>query len=186
LKTPHIWMPLFIGDLDAAFKTLSHDEESALIRLLMAYWTNGELPPDEKLPKLLGLSSVKWRAVKVPVLHAFAVYCERTDMDGQRLKAAKYVAQKQQASNNRWQRYRRNATQGLDADAYAHEHASAYHLHLHPNQKEKKGATEREQPETKGSTYTPTPRTPDQDRALHGGPDSGLGSQKPNGKYGEH
>jgi uncharacterized protein YdaU (DUF1376 family) len=188
MKTPHIWMPLFIGDLDAAFKSLSHDEESCLIRLLMAYWTAGELPPEEKLPKLVGLSPKKWRLVKISVLHAFAVYCERTDMDGQRLKAAQLAAKNHERAKRgaavRWQH------QVEEAERSQSEVACSEHCLTNapsPSQeKEEKRATKGEKPAGTRTSYTPSPFASDQDKALHRGPDSGLGSPKPNGRHHDH
>lgn len=55
------WMPLWIGDYLADTNRLTTEQHGAYLLLIMDYWTNGPLPPDDKtLAQITRMSLDAW------------------------------------------------------------------------------------------------------------------------------
>jgi uncharacterized protein YdaU (DUF1376 family) len=115
MKTPVIWMPVYVADVDTVAKGLTAEQEGIFHRLMRIYWVEGKLPDEDRLPLFLQLSPQKWRAVRDIVFAAFQAYCERIDMNAQRERSAKFREAQRVRKSNYWkQKHRQDATQGLD------------------------------------------------------------------------
>jgi uncharacterized protein YdaU (DUF1376 family) len=167
MKHPAIWAPINIGDWTTATQGLSAEEKGAVIELLLYYWDRGEWPSDQAILAMLGISARKWLSMQEPVGGAMTQFLDRSGFVQKRERAHEITKIRRGAANNRWDRYRKNATQGLDANAYA----NAMQAHMR-NQKE------REEP-YKGRSEKPT-----EDKGL-GEKDVGQetdADRRPNGK----
>jgi hypothetical protein len=58
-------------------------------------------------------------AMQEHVGDAIATYIGRAGFKEERVRAAEITVKRSEAARNRWAKYRRSATQGLDANAYA-------------------------------------------------------------------
>jgi uncharacterized protein YdaU (DUF1376 family) len=115
MKTPVIWMPVYVADVDTVAKGLTAEQEGIFHRLMRIYWVEGKLPDEDRLPLFLQLSPQKWRAVRDIVFAAFQAYCERIDMNAQRERSAKFREAQRVRKSNYWkQKHSQDATQGLD------------------------------------------------------------------------
>lgn len=114
MKTPVIWMPVYVADVDTVAKGLTPEQEGIFHRLMRIYWVGGSLPDEDRLPLFLSISPQKWRAVRDIVLAAFQAYCERIDMNGQRERSAKFREAQRLRKQNYWAKRFKDATQGLD------------------------------------------------------------------------
>lgn len=55
------WMPIYVGDYLSNTRHLTTVEHGAYILLILHYWENGELPPDEKrIKRITGLTNPQW------------------------------------------------------------------------------------------------------------------------------
>jgi uncharacterized protein YdaU (DUF1376 family) len=65
-------MPLYIGDYLADTRRLTCEEHGAYLLLLMEYWRNGPLPnDDERLARIVGVSSFRWKRLRKQIGHFF-------------------------------------------------------------------------------------------------------------------
>lgn len=48
-KKTDIWMPLYIGDLQAAFARMTAEQVGATLMLMMDFWKNGAIPHDHAM-----------------------------------------------------------------------------------------------------------------------------------------
>jgi uncharacterized protein YdaU (DUF1376 family) len=117
MKHPAIWTAINIGDWHTATQGLSAEEKGAVIELLLYYWGGGEWPSDQAILTMLRISARKWLAMQEPVGRALNQYLDRSGFIQKREKAHEITKIRRDAANNRWDRYRKNATQGLDAKA---------------------------------------------------------------------
>lgn len=154
MKTPTIWMPLYNGDFDTTTKILTLEQKGALVELLRFYWAEGSLPPDSVIPRLIGISAPKWRSLRDIVLAAFQAYCERIDMNGQRIISAENQARASEhgrkGANARWQRYRERELAAQLRDAMP-EHCPSNSPSPSPSEK---SSTNREETFIQGSAST--------------------------------
>jgi uncharacterized protein YdaU (DUF1376 family) len=114
MKTPVIWMPVYVADVDTVAKGLTPEQEGIFHRLMRIYWVEGSLPDEGRLPLFLCISPQKWRSVRDIVFAAFQAYCERIDMNAQRERSAKFREAQRVRKQNYWDQRMKDATQGLD------------------------------------------------------------------------
>jgi len=119
MRGPFIWAPINIGEWSHVTKRLTQEEKGCLMDLLLSYWENGEFIDERSIPRELGISHIRWVGMQGPVGDALRKYLDRSRFIEERVKAAKISHERKRAANNRWDRERKNATQGLDANAYA-------------------------------------------------------------------
>ena len=66
------WMPLYVADYLADTGHLSAAEHGAYLLLIMHYWANGGLPPDDrKLARIARMSDKEWRSARDTVADFF-------------------------------------------------------------------------------------------------------------------
>lgn len=117
MKTPKIWMPLHIGDLNTACLGLTLEQKGAVVTLLMLFWTAGEFPADENIPSILGLSPARWLAMQGRVADALEEYFDRAEFPARREKAAKTSDARRKVATTRHERERAAAIAERDAIA---------------------------------------------------------------------
>jgi uncharacterized protein YdaU (DUF1376 family) len=117
MKHPAIWTAINLGDWYTATNGLSAEEKGAVIELLLAYWDRGEWPSDQSMTVRLKISARRWMAMQGAVGDALNTYLDRSGFIEKRARAQEITEIRRGAANNRWDRYRKNATQGLDAKA---------------------------------------------------------------------
>jgi uncharacterized protein YdaU (DUF1376 family) len=70
------WMPFYVGDYLQDTRLLTLEQHGAYLLLIMHYWTQGGLPPDEKsIRRILGLNSESerhvWRSIRLAIAPFF-------------------------------------------------------------------------------------------------------------------
>ena len=154
-KDISIWMPLYIGDLQAKFARMTAEQVGATLLLMMDFWKNGAIPHDLatvcSITKLPQQSKAKTLLNMLMALEVFEIESEHirstflTSLKSQALQNQQMKSDKaKNAAQARWNKSASNAQASnkhsnamlkhplRTAQALLHLSSSnALHLHLH-------------------------------------------------------
>ena len=145
-KDISIWMPLYIGDLQAKFARMTAEQVGATLLLMMDFWKNGAIPHDLatvcSITKLPQLSKAKTLLNMLMALEVFEVESEHirstflTSLKSQALQNQQMKSDKaKNAAQARWNKSASNAqasnkAQQCDAQASPKDSSSIAPLKL--------------------------------------------------------
>jgi len=143
VKHPRIWVPINLGDWSIATQGLTHEECGILMAFIIELWERGEYPDERRTARILGIPWSRWQGMQASVGDALRTYLERSGLEEARAKAHQITETRRQAANHRWDKYRRDATQGLDAKASV--------LHMRNQKPESNTSTDRAEKPTRSN-----------------------------------
>lgn len=134
------WMPLYIADYLKDTTHLQAMESGAYLHLIMAYWSAGRLPNDDRqLAAIARMAPAQWKKSR-PTLEAFfgAGFSSHKRIDRELAHAADVIAKRKSAAEQRHSKRHANA----DANAPPNADPNVVHLDTQsPSQKERKKET---------------------------------------------
>jgi uncharacterized protein YdaU (DUF1376 family) len=97
------WMPLYVADYLADTGHLSAAEHGAYLLLIMHYWTNGQLPnEDRRLSRIARMSPAEWEESRETLFDLFDDGWTHKRIDAE-LEAAREISEKaKEKANKRW------------------------------------------------------------------------------------
>ena len=95
-KDTSIWMPIYIGDLQAKFARMNAEQVGATLLLMMDYWKNGTIPNQ---PEII-TSITKLSATKTQKLIQTLISLNLFECSGEQLTSLYIMALKEQAMLN--------------------------------------------------------------------------------------
>lgn len=96
-------MPLYVADYLADTAHLTCEESGAYLALIMHYWRTGALPnDDERLARIVKLTTDKWQCVRIEVAALFGPGWSHKRIDEELKKASEKSDKARSSANNRW------------------------------------------------------------------------------------
>jgi uncharacterized protein YdaU (DUF1376 family) len=117
------WMPLYVADYLADTAHLGAAESGAYLHLIMHYWLNGNLPPeDRKLARISRMTDRQWSAARETISEFFQDDWKHKRIDAELARAADISSKRRTSAEQRHSKSNANAdanAQQLDTHARA-------------------------------------------------------------------
>lgn len=101
------WMPLYVADYLKDTGHLTTAEHGAYLLLIMHYWANGSLPPDDrKLARIARMSDREWKGSRETIAEFFSADWRHERIEKELAEAAEKSESARTSAAKRWEKKR--------------------------------------------------------------------------------